>query len=203
MTSGSESLNMVVSAPVFYTLHLIISHNESSYKITFPVNSLKNNGFSKAHLWLQKCEQSIIFWCSANENHYLFKLTKQSQYQSPPQSDSHVLANSPITFSYARTAFLTQSSHGQSTFPVSIPLRSLHLTAPQLFLNSSTICLVYMRVLEPSVLRPAIMPAPTRAPQVASMAPMPTQKPVEIILSWSFGISVSSANAAVTAWQQL
>ena len=96
---------------------------------------------------------------------------------------SQALGNFSITFSYARTAFLTQSSQGQSPFPVSIPLRSLHLVAPQFFLNSSTICLVYMRVLEPSVLSPAIMPAPTRAPQVASIAPMPTQKPVEIILS--------------------
>ena len=88
----------------------------------------------------------------------------------------HPHEDKPHTSAYARTAFLTHRSHGHSTLPVPMPLSSLQMTAPHVVLKCSEICRVRRTVPLPLVTSPATSPAPPKAPQVASILPMPKPK---------------------------
>ena len=71
-------------------------------------------------------------------------------------------------------ASATQSGQSRSGLPVPTPLRSLHWVAPFRSWNFTIICFIRERErLRSLVARPTIIPAPTRAPQVPSMLPMP------------------------------
>ena len=71
-------------------------------------------------------------------------------------------------------ASATQSGQSRRGFLVPTPLSSLHWVAPFRCWNFSMICFIRARErLRSLVARPTIIPAPTRAPQVPSMLPMP------------------------------
>lgn len=71
-------------------------------------------------------------------------------------------------------ASATQSGQSRRTFPVPTPLSNRHWVAPLRCWNFSIISFIRARDwMRSFVARPTIMPAPTRAPQVPSILPMP------------------------------
>ena len=71
-------------------------------------------------------------------------------------------------------ASATQSGQSRRGFPVPMPFSNLHWVAPFRSWNFTIICFIRERDrLRSLVARPTIIPAPTRAPQVPSIFPMP------------------------------
>ena len=77
----------------------------------------------------------------------------------------------------ARTALRTQFSQLQRTFPVSMPLRSRQMVAPQSSLKRGMIARDAAIAAPFSERSDETMIAPTSAPHVPSIVPMPEPKP--------------------------